>query len=65
MTQEEKKWIDEASLVVLLGKWRFSPIGDPYFRDSDRGNYFAKVMSEKRSADPDGWVHASKNLGWD
>jgi len=64
MTAEEKAWIDNASIYELLRRWRFSPIGDPYFQEKERTNYFQKVMGEKRSADNDAWVRASKDLGW-
>lgn len=64
MTDNEKAWIDNASIYALLQKWRFSPIDDPYFQERERGDYFRKVMSEKRSADNDAWVRASKDLAW-
>lgn len=64
MTREEKDWIDKATVYQLLSKWRFSPIGSPYFWEKERADYFQKVMSEKRSADNDAWVRASKDLGW-
>ena len=64
MTDEQKRWIDKATLHQLLGKWRFAPVGDPLVR-GEVGEYFSKVMAEKRSADPSGWTQASKALGWD
>jgi hypothetical protein len=64
MTVEEKNWIDNASIYALLQKWRFSPIGNPYFQEKERADYFQKVMRERRSADNDAWVRASKDLGW-
>lgn len=64
MTAKEKNWIDNASIYALLSKWRFSPIGSPYFQDRERAAYFQKVMTEKRNADNDAWVRASKDLGW-
>lgn len=65
MTAEEKKWIDEAAVIDLLRKWRFEPLGSNYFTaDIERAEYFKKVMTEKRNADPSGWTRASKALGW-
>lgn len=65
MTDEEmKQWIDDATLEQLLNKWRFAPVGEPMFQ-GDIGKYYAKVMTAKRSADPAGWVAASKRIGWD
>lgn len=64
MTPEQKKWIDEASYVDLLQKWRFAPVGDPMFQ-GDTGDYYSKVMFEKRAKEGDGGVSASKMVGWD
>jgi hypothetical protein len=64
MTAEEKIWIDNASAYQLLQKWRFSPIGSSYFQEKERADYFQKKMTEKRCADQDAWVRASKDLGW-
>ena len=63
MTDEQKRWIDNASPYQLLDKWRSAPAGDPLLQ-GDVGQYFSKVMAEKRSVDPAGWVQASKGLGW-
>ncbi len=63
MTAEQKKWIDEASYVTLLERWRFASLGDPMFQGV-LGEYYAKVMFEKRSKEPDGGVSASKTVGW-
>ena len=57
-----KKWIDEASYEQLLSKWRFAPIGDPMFQ-GDTGDYYAKVMREKREHVDH--VQVSKNVGWE
>jgi hypothetical protein len=59
-----KKWIDAASYMELLDKWRFAPVGSPWFV-GEIGKYYAKVMSMKRNQDPGGAVMASKSLGWD
>ena len=65
MTEQEKEWIDNATIIQLLETWRFSPIGNLYFQDKERADYFRKVMTEKRNANPSGWVNASKILGWE
>lgn len=64
MTEEQKKWIDEASYEALLRKWRFAPAGDPLFQ-GDTYAYYSAVMSAKRDANPNGHVAASKAIGWD
>ena len=64
MNKEQKRWIDSASYEDLLRKWRFAPAGDPWFRD-DTGDYYAKVMAQKRAADPEEGVRASKSIGFE
>lgn len=64
MTQEQKEWIDNASYEALLHKWRFAPIGDMTFQGED-GDYYAKVMFEKKDAlDHTEQVAVSKRVGW-
>ena len=46
-----KAWIDQATTEQLLGRWRFAPAGDPYFQGA-LGDYFARVISARRDADP-------------
>lgn len=65
LTKEEmKKWIDAASYSQLLSRWRFAPVGSPWFQ-GEIGDYFAKVMREKRKHISDA-EHSgiSKTLGW-
>lgn len=65
LTDENKKYIDSLSYKQLLSKWRFAPVGDPWFQ-GDTGDYWADRMSSLRSK-PDGnkqHVKASKELGW-
>ncbi len=66
MTQEEKDWIDTTSYESLLFKWRFEPTGSgsPWF-EGETGKYYAKVLAERRAADPEGHVRASKHIGWE
>jgi hypothetical protein len=64
MTEKEmREWIDNADYEALLRKWRFAPPGDPFFQ-GEIGQYYSKVMAEKRDADPAGAVRASKRIGW-
>ena len=65
MNEKTRKYIDGLTLDQLLSKWRFAPIGDPMLQ-GETGDYFSKVMSEKRKAAGDGaWTAASKSVGWD
>mgnify|MGYP001580239173 CR=1 FL=1 len=59
-----KEWIDTASYESLLYKWRFATAGSPFFT-GETGDYYAEVMEEKRSKDPEEAVRASKRIGWD
>jgi uncharacterized membrane protein len=63
MTAKQKKWIDNATLVELLRKWRFAPPGDPWFQ-GETGEYYSKVMFAWRDRDPAAWTRASKTVGW-
>jgi len=47
MDEEMKDWIDNASYESLLSKWRFAPVGDPFFR-GEIGEYYKKIMAQKR-----------------
>ncbi len=65
LTEEHKESIDSLAYESLLSKWRFAPVGDPWFQD-ETGEYWRKRMHELRSM-PGGQerhVAASKNLGW-
>jgi len=65
MDEVMKNWIDNASYEELLRKWRFAPVGSPWFT-GDIGNYYSEVMSKGKllisNADA---VKASKKLGWE
>jgi len=63
LTEENKNHIDNLSYEQLLSKWRFAPSGDPWFQ-GETGEYWGKVMAEKRSKDNDEHVRASKKIGW-
>ena len=63
MKEDHKKWIDSASYEQLLSKWRFAPMGDPYFQGAP-GDYYSKVMAEKREkVGGAAHVSASKSIG--
>lgn len=64
MTVEQmKQWIDTASYEELLRKWRFAPVGDPFFQ-GDVGEYYTQVMQKKRQEVGDAeHVRASKYIG--
>lgn len=62
---EMKQWIDNATYVELLGKWRSLAIGNPFFQ-GEVGEYFAKIMREKREClSHNEQVSASKLIGWE
>ena len=64
MPEEMKKWIDNASYEQLLSKWRNAPSGNPFFQD-EVGQYYSKVMAEKKAEVGNGeHVRASKSIGW-
>jgi hypothetical protein len=63
LTPENKDHIDSLSYEQLLSRWRFAPIGDPWFQ-GETGDYCGKRMSELRNNEAD-HVQASKNIGWD
>lgn len=59
-----KAWIDSATYEQLLSRWRFEPVGSPWF-DGEIGEYLTKALLAKRRAVGDGeHVRASKSLGW-
>ena len=59
---ESLKWqIDNMSYESMLRQWRFTPGGTPMFQ-GESGDYFAKVMAEKRIAADH--VKISKDIGW-
>lgn len=65
MSEDQKKQIDGMSYIQMLRHWRFAPVGEPLFQ-GEAGAYYAKVMSEKKSAvGHEAAVSASKTIGWD
>lgn len=64
ISKQHKEWIDGASYVDLLRKWRFGASGDPIF-DGASGSYFATIMiKRKKQIGNDACVFASKQVGW-
>ena len=64
MDAETKDRIDGMSYGTMLDLWRFSASGHPLFQ-GETGEYFAKVMAEKRDALPLGEAsNTSKRVGW-
>lgn len=62
LTEENKKHIDNLSYEGLLSKWRFAPVGDPWFQ-GDTGKYWGERMAELKAKDPGRAVAVSKSLG--
>jgi hypothetical protein len=59
-----KEWIDNASYMQLLDRWRHSLLGDPMFV-GELGDYYSEVMSEKKAdINQSEQVQISKNIGW-
>ena len=62
LTPENKAHIDSLSYEDLLRRWRFAPMGDPWFQ-GETGTYWQKKMREtRRHVDH---VEISKRVGWD
>ena len=63
--EQMKKWIANASYAQLLYKWRFAPVGDPFFMD-EVGQYYEDVMRLRRNEIGDAeHVKISKYIGWE
>lgn len=60
MTPDQKYWIDSASYMALLRKWRFDT-GEE-FQDPDYYQHFSITMAKKKK-DVD-HVAISKQVGW-
>ncbi len=64
MDAEAKKRIDDMGYESMLSLWRGAPSGHPMFQ-GETGDYFAKVMAEKRArVGPAEHTRASKSIGW-
>ena len=62
MTAQEKKWIDASDYETLLQHWRFAKAGNMMFK-GDTGEYYSKVMLEKKEALGAEAVAVSKRIG--
>ncbi|HBC94343.1 MAG TPA: hypothetical protein DCZ10_15950 [Pelotomaculum sp.] len=60
LTEKSKKYIDSLSYESLLARWRFAPVGDPWFQ-GETGDYWRKRMSEIK---PQNHAGISKRVGW-
>ena len=63
LTHEVKSEIDAMSILTLLGRVRFDPIGSDLFQD-ESGDYAMKRLAELREANPEQYVQASKDLSF-
>jgi hypothetical protein len=63
LTPEHKITIDTKSYYQLLERWRFAPVGDPWFQ-GETGEYWGKRMGELRSQLSDNGVQTSKDIGF-
>ena len=57
-----KDWIDNATYLQLLSRWRFSPSGDPALQ-GETGDYYRKIMKERKPSDDEA-ARISKRIGW-
>lgn len=65
MNDQERQEIDAMSLEDMFRKWRFTPIGHPYFsNDPERFGYFHRRMLELLGQHPDP-VSVSEQVGWE
>lgn len=62
LTPENKAYIDKLGYEELLRRWRFAPVGDPWFR-GETGAYWGERMAKLRAEGAD-HVGASKRIGW-
>lgn len=55
-----KKAIDNMSHLEMARKWRFTPIGDPYFQNGEVAEYFRERFRSLGAMTPE----MSKQIGW-
>ncbi len=64
MDEGIKKSIDDMDYRSMFQLWQFAPTGHAYLC-GDEGEYFIKIMQEKRDAITDAQHTAiSKEIGW-
>jgi hypothetical protein len=64
LTKENKDYIDSLNIEQLLYKWRFAPIGVPWFQ-GDTGKYWSDKMFNLRNQSNNDYVNALKSIGWE
>lgn len=58
-------WIESATYEQLLQKWRFEPIGSPWFADTAVSDAFsAKFIKLRDEISDEERIGASKRVGW-
>lgn len=62
--QQMLDWVASATLYELLYKHRFAPCGDPFFVDEEVSVALSSKLNALRIANPEGFVRASKEMGW-
>ena len=63
--QEMLEWIESASYAELLAKWRFEPVGSPWFSGPVADAYHAAMGQARDSLTDDERVAVSKGIGWE
>ena len=62
--KEMRQWIDQASYVQLLKRWRFASTISPW-TEGNLGQYFKEELFKKKDAlSPEEQIAASKAVGW-
>ena len=65
MTEAEMiAWIDNADIKALIRRWRFAPVGSPWFDGAVGDHYNATISQRRAEAGPEAWTAASKAVGW-
>jgi len=62
--EQMKQWIDNASYKQLFEKWRFAPVGDPFFQGEIGSYYSTKMKQRRKEVGNDTHVVISKSIGW-
>ena len=63
LTEERKKYIDSLGHGALLSRWRFAPVGDPWFQ-GETGDYWVERLSKSVNENPGRHTSESKSIGW-
>lgn len=65
MTEEQRRWINNASYLELLRKWRFELSESGYFTGELTLHYENVMDRRKKEIGPGAAVAASKSIGWE